>query len=63
MFYINAVVEQANAPWGLGRISNKAKGSKTYKYDSSAGEGTCVYIIDTGIEANHPVSRTGPGSL
>lgn len=26
-----------------------------YVYDDSAGEGTCVYVIDSGLEATHPV--------
>lgn len=39
---------------GLGRISHVAKGNTTYAYDSSAGEGTCSYIIDTGILTTHP---------
>jgi len=42
------------APWGLGRISHKANGNSSYVYDSSAGEGTCSYIIDTGIYTAHP---------
>jgi subtilisin family serine protease len=50
---INAYVSQTGAPWGLGRISHKATGSTTYVYDSSAGAGTCAYIIDTGIYAAH----------
>ncbi|KAK2591833.1 Cuticle-degrading protease [Conoideocrella luteorostrata] len=54
MMHINAIVEQSGAPWGLGRISHRAKGSTTYRYDNSAGAGTCAYIIDTGIEASHP---------
>ncbi|KAF2449279.1 elastase-like serine protease [Karstenula rhodostoma CBS 690.94] len=45
---------EANAPWGLGRISHVAKGNTTYAYDSSGGEGTCSYIIDTGIFTSHP---------
>lgn len=55
--HLNGIVEQNGAPWGLGRISHRAKGSTTYRYDDSAGAGTCVYIIDTGIEASHPVSH------
>nr|ADK74313.2 alkaline serine protease P32 [Metapochonia rubescens] len=54
MMHLNGIVEQNGAPWGLGRISHRAKGSTTYRYDDSAGAGTCVYIIDTGIEASHP---------
>ncbi|KAM3497635.1 hypothetical protein MY10362_009019 [Beauveria mimosiformis] len=51
---INAIVRQPGAPWGLGRISHRAKGATTYDYDSTAGAGTCVYVIDTGIEDTHP---------
>ncbi|POR37767.1 Subtilase serine protease [Tolypocladium paradoxum] len=54
--HVTAVVEQRDAPWGLGRISHRAKGSSTYVYDDSAGEGTCSYILDTGIYESHPVS-------
>lgn len=49
-----ATVKQTKAPWGLARISAKKPGSSTYNYDSSAGSGTCSYIVDTGIQANHP---------
>ncbi|KAJ4359576.1 uncharacterized protein N0V89_000131 [Didymosphaeria variabile] len=45
---------EADAPWGLGRISHVEKGNTTYAYDSSAGEGTCAYVIDTGILTTHP---------
>ncbi|KAF2800149.1 serine protease [Melanomma pulvis-pyrius CBS 109.77] len=45
---------EAGAPWGLARISNVDKGTSTYIFDSSAGEGTCSYVIDTGIEVSHP---------
>ncbi|PHH77872.1 hypothetical protein CDD82_3316 [Ophiocordyceps australis] len=51
---INSIEEQKDATWGLGRISHRSRGSNTYVYDSSAGTGTCAYIIDTGIEADHP---------
>lgn len=47
-------LSEANAPWGLGRISHVDTGNTTYVYDSSAGEGTCSYIIDTGIFVDHP---------
>ncbi|KAF2193522.1 subtilisin-like serine protease-like protein PR1A [Zopfia rhizophila CBS 207.26] len=45
---------ESGAPWGLGRISNIEKGNTTYVYDSTAGEGTCSYVIDTGIFVDHP---------
>ncbi|KAH6604384.1 subtilisin-like protease pr1a [Trichoderma cornu-damae] len=51
---LNAFVSQTGAPWGLGRISHSAAGSTTYVYDDSAGEGTCAYVIDTGVDATHP---------
>ncbi|PFH59488.1 hypothetical protein XA68_12275 [Ophiocordyceps unilateralis] len=51
---IAAFTQQPGAPWGLGRISHRRRGSNTYAYDDSAGAGTCAYVIDTGIEASHP---------
>ncbi|RYP45670.1 hypothetical protein DL768_008014 [Monosporascus sp. mg162] len=48
-----AYVSQDNAPWGLGRISHRNRGSTSYVYDSSTGAGTCTYIIDTGIYTQH----------
>lgn len=47
-------VTQSGATWGLGRISHRSKGSTDYVYDSSAGAGTCSYVIDTGVYAEHP---------
>lgn len=46
---------QSDAPWGLARISSKEPGSTTYTYDDAAGEGTCAYIVDTGIDTTHSV--------
>ncbi|KID94123.1 subtilisin-like protease PR1I, partial [Metarhizium majus ARSEF 297] len=51
---ISAFVEQPGAPWGLSRISHRQGGRSTYAYDDSAGEGTCAYVIDTGVDATHP---------
>lgn len=53
---LSAYTTQSNAPWGLARISHRARGSTGYTYDTSAGSGTCSYIVDTGIQASHPVS-------
>ncbi|KND94727.1 Cuticle-degrading protease [Tolypocladium ophioglossoides CBS 100239] len=47
-------IQQANATWGLSRISHRKAGGSTYGYHKTAGEGTCAYIIDTGIEHTHP---------
>ncbi|KAF4970333.1 hypothetical protein FSARC_2589 [Fusarium sarcochroum] len=51
---IKATTEQDNAPWGIARLSSDKAGGKTYTYDDTAGEGTCSYIIDTGIDVEHP---------
>ena len=56
IFNINTYTSETNAPWGISRISHRAKGSTTYEYDDSAGVGTCSYVIDTGIDVTHPVS-------
>lgn len=48
-------VTQADVPWGLARISHRGTGATSYVYDESAGEGTCSYIIDTGIYVDHTV--------
>jgi hypothetical protein len=40
---------RTGAPWGLARLSNKEPGSSTYTYDDAPGEGTCIYVLDTGI--------------
>lgn len=46
-------VAQDNVPWGLARISHHTTGATSYVYDDSAGEGTCSYIVDTGIYVAH----------
>ncbi|CAG9984323.1 unnamed protein product [Clonostachys byssicola] len=45
---------QQNAPWGLARLSNRQPGSTTYTYNENAGDGVCVYVVDTGIDIKHP---------
>ncbi|EPE06449.1 serine protease [Ophiostoma piceae UAMH 11346] len=50
---VSAYTTQKSAPWGISRLSHKTKGSTDYVYDASAGEGTCAYIIDTGIYVGH----------
>ncbi|KAK0655053.1 peptidase S8/S53 domain-containing protein [Cercophora newfieldiana] len=51
---IRGVVSQPSSPWNLARISSRTPGSTTYRYDESAGAGTCVYVIDSGVYASHP---------
>ncbi|KAK8098024.1 uncharacterized protein PG998_013510 [Apiospora kogelbergensis] len=50
---INAYVTQSNPPWGIARVSHKSRNTASYTYDSSAGAGTCAYVIDTGIYTAH----------
>jgi len=59
------VITQTNAPWGLSRLStvdqvwkanpkpDSSSLSFTYRYDSSAGCGVDVYVVDTGIFTAH----------
>ncbi|KAI0191136.1 peptidase S8/S53 domain-containing protein [Xylaria flabelliformis] len=51
---IRASATQTGADWGLARLSNTSPSSSTYTYDDSAGEGVCAYIVDTGIDVDHP---------
>ncbi|KAH8793270.1 peptidase S8/S53 domain-containing protein [Hyaloscypha finlandica] len=51
--YANALTSQTGATYGLGRISHRNQDSTTYIYDSSAGSGTTVYVVDTGIYTAH----------
>ncbi|TID15275.1 Subtilisin-like protease [Venturia nashicola] len=49
-----ALLSQSPAPWNLARLSHRSKGQTTYIYDSSAtGQGTCNYILDTGLYTQH----------
>ncbi|KAF1911490.1 subtilisin-like protease [Ampelomyces quisqualis] len=51
-----AYVTQSSSTWGLSRISHvdRQNSSTSYVYDSTAGAGTCVYVVDTGIYTAHP---------
>ncbi|CAG8980146.1 hypothetical protein HYALB_00013501 [Hymenoscyphus albidus] len=49
-----ALTTQTGAPYGLGRISHKSAASTTsYVYDSTAGSGVTIYIVDTGVNLQH----------
>jgi hypothetical protein len=52
---VNDLIHQENVPWGLARISHRETGATSYVYNDSAGEGTCSYVIDTGIYVEHNV--------
>jgi subtilisin family serine protease len=53
---INGVIAQEGAPWNLARLSSRTRtpGEDTYRYEESAGAGTCVYVVDTGVDGTHP---------
>ncbi|KAI1743572.1 subtilisin-like protease PR1K [Xylaria scruposa] len=51
---VRASATQTGADWGLARLSNTSPSSSTYTYDDSAGEGVCAYVVDTGIDVDHP---------
>ncbi|KAK7227554.1 hypothetical protein V2G26_015557 [Clonostachys chloroleuca] len=51
---IDSLVTEPTSRWNLARISHRARGATNYIYDDSAGSGTCVYIVGTGIETTHP---------
>jgi len=56
IFHIAATVTQQGADWGLARLSRKlAVGSSpySYTYDDSAGTGSTVYVVDTGVYIAH----------
>nr|ABK27198.1 subtilisin-like protease [Epichloe festucae var. lolii] len=54
IFKMNTFVEQRDAPRGLRRVSHRQGDIGGYVYHASAGEGTCSYIIDTGVDDSHP---------
>ncbi|KAJ4263633.1 hypothetical protein NW762_006456 [Fusarium torreyae] len=48
-----ALTTQTGAPWGLGTVSHRTRGSTSYIYDTAAGTNTYAYVVDTGIRATH----------
>ena len=59
--FTSDVLQQANAPWGLARLAqdgpladkNPAQLNFQYTFDSTAGQGVDVYVVDTGIRTTH----------
>ncbi len=57
-----AYTTQSNATWGIDRIDQRSLPlSTTYTYNST-GAGVYAYVIDTGIQANHPQFGTRAAS-
>ena len=48
-----ALTTQSGATWGLGAISHKSGASTSYIYDTTAGEGTYAYVVDSGVIIAH----------
>ncbi|KAM5346723.1 hypothetical protein ACJ41O_009728 [Fusarium nematophilum] len=46
-------ITQAKATWGLGTISHRVKGFKSYIYDTWAGVDSYAYVLDTGVRITH----------
>ncbi|HEY5972589.1 MAG TPA: S8 family serine peptidase [Pseudoxanthomonas sp.] len=44
---------QNSAPWGLDRLDQISGFSTTFQYPDSRGQGVHVYVLDTGIRADH----------
>ncbi|RCI11751.1 putative subtilisin-like protease [Ophiocordyceps polyrhachis-furcata BCC 54312] len=42
-----------NSTWGLGTISSRNPGNAEYLFDSSAGQETWAYVLDTGVNIRH----------
>jgi cerevisin len=61
VMFTSDVLQQANAPWGLARLAqdgpladkNPAQLNFPYTFDSTAGQGVDVYVVDTGIRTTH----------
>ncbi|KAG5645289.1 hypothetical protein DXG03_006591 [Asterophora parasitica] len=58
---VTTFATQTNAPWGLARLSQRAKLANqdtnaltfSYTYDNTAGAGVDVYVVDTGVYTAH----------
>ncbi|KAF2156347.1 subtilisin-like protease-like protein [Myriangium duriaei CBS 260.36] len=48
-----ALVGQDRSTYGLSMLSHQSTAQNNYVYDSSAGEGTFGYVVDTGINLQH----------
>ena len=51
--YATTLTTQTGATWGLGSISHTDPDSTSYVYDTTAGSGVTVYVVDTGIYTDH----------
>ncbi|KAH8887328.1 subtilisin-like protein [Thozetella sp. PMI_491] len=50
---LTAQQTETSAPSGLVRLSSETTGGTSYVFDSTAGAGITVYVVDTGIRTTH----------
>ncbi|KAJ9661037.1 Basic amino-acid permease [Neophaeococcomyces mojaviensis] len=50
---ISALTTQNSSTYGLSSISHRKLGQTGYVYDTTAGQGTYAYVVDTGINIDH----------
>ncbi len=48
---------QNNPPWGLDRLDQRTvvNSTKVYNYDNTAGSLSTAWVLDTGVDINHPL--------
>ncbi|KAF4631808.1 hypothetical protein G7Y89_g6315 [Cudoniella acicularis] len=51
--YAWSLSTESGAPYGLARVSHREPGTSSYIYDSTAGSGVTIYVVDTGIYLEH----------
>ncbi|KAL7346437.1 subtilisin-like serine protease [Encephalitozoon intestinalis] len=50
-----SILMQRHAPWGLARVAGSMSlVQRSYCYPVNSGEGVDVYVLDTGVEIDHP---------
>ncbi|GAB0132377.1 subtilisin-like protease [Epichloe bromicola] len=53
LYYLSRLATQKNSTYGPATISHRRPGATEYVYDESAGEGSTVYVLDSGIDIDH----------
>ena len=53
VFSLSTLTTQTDAGWDLGAVSHRTPNHTDFIYDTTAGQGTWAYVIDTGINTAH----------